>query len=344
MNAIWQDKEIRFDLPFSQLRMRPGEKILDRLDSVEDTKGNGGTRGRLAVTNLRIIWHSISSPRINLCIGYNCFLSVTTKVVRSALRGTAEALYILTTYNNSRYEFIFTNLIPGNMRHFTSVMGVHKAYISSRLYRELKLRGAIVHNKQLKVLPSEQIHTSQHGVWNLSSDTGNLGTMIITNVRIVWFADINETFNVSLPYIQIDNIRIRDSKFGEALVIVTNGPGGGYVLGFRVDPVDKLKPLLKELHTLHSIYVNKPVFGVQYTWTNQPIPDTPEKSVDEDFEEIGEPRGEMGPTIYLASQAAQKDGAKVDETPVYSPYLGLAIEPPREGFTLKGLWEVLPSM
>lgn len=92
MEPIWQDREIRFDIPFtlvykyfmllhtfmvkiclyifSQMRMRQGEKILDRLDSVEDTKGNGGTRGRLAVTNLRIIWHSISSPRINLCMLY----------------------------------------------------------------------------------------------------------------------------------------------------------------------------------------------------------------------------------------------------------------------------------
>lgn len=63
-----------------------------------------------------------------LGIGYNCILSVTTKVVRSALRGNAEALYILTTYKASRYEFIFTNLIPGNMRHFTSVMGVQKYF------------------------------------------------------------------------------------------------------------------------------------------------------------------------------------------------------------------------
>lgn len=29
--------------------------------------------------------------------------------------------------------------------------------MSSRLYRELKLRGAIVQNKQLKVLPLEQV-------------------------------------------------------------------------------------------------------------------------------------------------------------------------------------------
>jgi len=37
-----------------------------------------------------------------------------------------EALHILTKSNNTRFEFIFTNLIAGNSRHFTSVMGVHK--------------------------------------------------------------------------------------------------------------------------------------------------------------------------------------------------------------------------
>jgi hypothetical protein len=42
------------------------------------------------------------------------------------LRGVTEALHILTKANNTRFEFIFTNLIAGNSRHFTSVMGVHK--------------------------------------------------------------------------------------------------------------------------------------------------------------------------------------------------------------------------
>jgi hypothetical protein len=42
------------------------------------------------------------------------------------LRGVTEALHILTKSNNTRFEFIFTNLIPENSRHFTSMMGVHK--------------------------------------------------------------------------------------------------------------------------------------------------------------------------------------------------------------------------
>ena len=41
------------------------------------------------------------------------------------------------------------------------------------------------------------------GVWNLSSDQGNLGTFFVTNVRVVWHASLAESFNVSMPYIQV---------------------------------------------------------------------------------------------------------------------------------------------
>ena len=29
------------------MKMRPGEKLIDKLDSVEDTKGNNGERGKI---------------------------------------------------------------------------------------------------------------------------------------------------------------------------------------------------------------------------------------------------------------------------------------------------------
>ena len=35
---------------------------------------------------------------------------------------------------------------------------------------------------------------------------GNLGTSIITNVRVVWYAQMNELFNISIPYIQIASV------------------------------------------------------------------------------------------------------------------------------------------
>lgn len=47
--------------------MRNGEKVIDRLEFVEDTKGNSGDKGVLVITNLRSIWHSMTLARISLC-------------------------------------------------------------------------------------------------------------------------------------------------------------------------------------------------------------------------------------------------------------------------------------
>lgn len=47
--------------------MRNGEKIIDRLEFIEDTKGNSGDKGVLIITNLRAIWHSMTLARISLC-------------------------------------------------------------------------------------------------------------------------------------------------------------------------------------------------------------------------------------------------------------------------------------
>lgn len=41
------------------------------------------------------------------------------------------------------------------------------------------------------------------GVWNLSSDQGNLGSFFVTNIRVVWHAALAENFNVSIPYVQM---------------------------------------------------------------------------------------------------------------------------------------------
>lgn len=76
-------------------------------------------------------------------------------------------------------------------------------------------------------MPSLQVN----GVWNLSSEHGNLGTFFITSVRLVWHANLVESFNVSIPYMQISSVRVRESKFGQALVVETHQQSGGYILG-----------------------------------------------------------------------------------------------------------------
>lgn len=137
-------------------------------------------------------------------------------------------------------------------------------YQNTSLYRELKLRGAILTDGQLNILPQEQVYKQMNGVYNLSSDQGNLGVFVVTNIRLVWFADSNESFNISLPFMQMINLRIRESKYGLALVIQTAQTAGNYVLGFRIDPSEKLHEVYKELSALFAVYSQTPIFGVNY--------------------------------------------------------------------------------
>lgn len=39
---------------------------------------------------------------------------------------------------------------------------------------------------------------------------------------------------------------------------------GGYVLGFKIDPVEKLQESVKEINSLHKVYSASPIFGVCY--------------------------------------------------------------------------------
>lgn len=337
LDALWEDRDVRFDVSSQQMKTRPGEVLIDCLDSIEDTKGNNGDRGRLLVTNLRIIWHSLALPRVNLSIGYNCILSITTRTANSKLRGQTEALYILTKCNSTRFEFIFTNLVPGSPRLFTSVIAVHRAYETSKMYRDFKLRSALIQNKQLRLLPQEHVYDKVNGVWNLSSDQGNLGTFFITNVRIVWHANMNESFNVSIPYLQIRSIKIRDSKFGLALVIESSQQSGGYVLGFKIDPVEKLQESVKEINSLHKVYSASPIFGVDYEMEEKPQP--LEALTVEQIQDDVEIDSDDHTDAFVAYFA---DGNKQqDREPVFSEELGLAIEKLKDGFTLQGLWEVM---
>ena len=265
--GVWQDREIRFDAQPSLLELRVGETPIDSINSVEDTKGNNGEKGSLSITNLRLIWICHRNQRINLSIGYSAVLSLNIRTANSRLRGNTQALYVMTKYNNSRFEFVFTNLVRQSPRLFTTVQAVYRAYDTSRLFRELKLRGAIIKNKQLVLLPNEQMYNRVNGVWNLSSDQGNLGTFFITNVRrtslphpraprvperapflawqvrLVWHANQAENFNVSIPYMQMKVVRVRDSKFGPALVVETAQRCGGYILGPPRDSTRR-RPLL----------------------------------------------------------------------------------------------------
>ena len=58
---------------------------------------------------------------------------------------------------------------------------------------------------------------------------------------------------------------MRESKFGKALVLETFAKAGGYILGFRVDPQDRIAEVFQEIHSLFQIYSVGPLFGVDFT-------------------------------------------------------------------------------
>merc|ERR1719161_1688108 len=219
----------------------------------------------MIVTNLRLMWTSAKSARTNLSIGLNCITGVSIRLVNSKLRGNSQAMFVMTRFNSTRFEFIFTSLVKNSPRLFTTVQAVFKSYESTKLYRDLKLRGAIIKDKELVMLPNEQVYDKIAGIWNLSSDQGNLGVFFITNVRVVWFASLAENFNVSIPYLQIKNISVRNSKFGQAMVIETTASSGGYILGFRADPVDHLEEVYTQINNLWKVFSTTPIFGVDFS-------------------------------------------------------------------------------
>ncbi len=127
VNFIWQDRDVRFDINKKLLECRKGEKIIDSINSVEDTKGNNGERGSLIVTNLRLIWVSHQKSSINLSIGFSAITNATIRKARSKLRGDTQALCIMAKFN-SKFEFIFTSLVKNSPRLFTTVQSVLRSY------------------------------------------------------------------------------------------------------------------------------------------------------------------------------------------------------------------------
>ena len=343
--SVWQDREIKFDVAESFLELRTGEFQIDRMGRVEDTKGNNGESGELVVTNLRILWIASRRARTNLSVGYNSIVSINIKSASSRLRGRTQALYVMTKFQGSRFEFIFTNLVNDSPRLFTTVQAVFRAYDTSKLYRDLKLRCAIIADKELKLLPKEEVYNKIPGVWNLSNDRGNLGTFHVTNVRVVWHANAAENFNVSVPYVQIRSATLRESKFGRCLVINTTQRSGGYVLGFRVEPAERLPTVHQEIDALLRVFGQNPVFGVEFSVEEkaESIERVTVARESDDVEIVDERGGEDNAAAFAAyyAEGGDRGGAGAGESePTFDPTLGLAVEPLPEGTTPAQLWNI----
>lgn len=336
-DEVWQ--EVRFDSPNAFLEARRGEVTLEALDQVEDTKGNNGVVGELTLTNLRIIWVNKKVRRTNISVGLGNITSLSVLPANSRLKGSCSSLYVLTRLNQQRFEFIFTALADTSSSLPSMAMALLAAFDASRPYRELKLRGALLVDNELQLLPREVAYSRVNGVWNLSSEAGNLGTFYITNCRVVWFSSMSNAFNVSIPLLQVKAVKVCNSaKFGVALVIETSPQSGGYVLGFKVDPRETLDYVHKELSSLLQAYTNDPIYGVEYdVGAAIDVVHAPAARPEDESDVVETVAGSDAWAAYCADGDVAGEGRE----PVYSSELGLAMETPRDGASIQQLWGIL---
>lgn len=134
-------------------------------------------------------------------------------------------------------------------------------------------------------------------------------------------------------------------------MIQTADTGGGYVLGFRIDPIERLNEIYKELISLHAIYTENPNFGVRYDCMDAKNRIEKMKEAEEfkteEFQEIDERQEREVNTklnTYLAEGMPVAGTEAPIREPVYCKELGFAMERIREGYKLQDLWDVLPRV
>merc|ERR1712071_109036 len=377
---LWQDREIQFDVSEAKLKLRPGETMITKFNQVEDTKGNNGEMGKLVITNVRLIWTANRYKRINLSVGLNNILSITVKSVHSRLRGgDVQSLALLTQQHSAasktRYEFQFTILtdVHSGLKD-SSIHNVLKAsqaaYDRTRLFREVKLRAVNLtqpgSKSALNLLHGEQVIHTIDGVWSLSSDSGNLGQLILTNIRVIWLARLVQDYNLTVPWCSISTVAVKDSKFDKALVIDTYGKGindvasQSYTLGFRLDNTDRLNSVLKNMEQLLTTFRTQPIFGVDIKEDKAFQALIEESKVKDGY--IGKragaklndtthdsPGDDISASTYIDStikaknyEVFQNSTSNVDKSNVkyfYCQELGLAVQELQPGQSLDSLWK-----
>jgi Bardet-Biedl syndrome 5 protein len=169
-----------------------------------------------------------------------------------------------------------------------------------------------------------------------------------------WCVTFYQHFAATITLLSLQkSIRVRDSKFGLALVIETMPQSGAYVLGFRVDPSELLYQTAQEIQNIHQVFSVEPVFGVSYAQDDKvecprvyyhsnscyvlqptPLSQLKVKRKPDDVEIVGEEEENDAFAMYFADVNKHRD-----REPVFNSELGLAIESLPDGITLENLWQ-----
>lgn len=59
---------------------------------------------------------------------------------------------------------------------------------------------------------------------------------------------------------------------------------GNFILGFKVDPEEKLLTIYKELTSLRTVFLNNPIYGVEYKWKSNTKMEEQKEDILDDLE------------------------------------------------------------
>ena len=228
-NTLWQDHQVLFNCSKSEFIFGKGEETYKTMSNIEDLKGN--EIGTFIFTNLRLIWYNNKNPKINQSIGYDCIEHLEKKTSDSMMTGQSNILSINCKVDKNRYELEYRHLSDVKNDPYINLTNILKLYEEGRIYREMKQNTEDIldkENKKLIFLKSEKMMETYKSISinvNNENDTinnkiGNIGTLYLTNLRIIWINDKKDSYNLSLPYVQISSIiGENNSSFGISLKI-----------------------------------------------------------------------------------------------------------------------------
>lgn len=114
------------------------------------------------------------------------------------------------------------------------------------------------------------------------------------------------------------------------------------IIGFRIDPVERLEETTQEIQKLHQLFSSSPIFGVDFTLESEApsIAQLLQARVEEDTDLIEESEDVHALAAYYAEGTAGEDDSKF-EAVQFDATVGLAVEGMQEGVTLESLWRVI---
>ena len=228
-----------------------GEEIILSLSDVEDVRGATGSVGMFLVTPLRIIWRMKNdldrkAGQVDLSVGLDCTTELVTRRRENRAKGKIVEFDLWCVYNARKFQFIFHVDLEQEPR-LSELDAILKAFRATRLQREMKISGNLSKHGDLILLPGETLITKMDHVTNLANDRGGRGFMSMTNIRMTWQSEHNPTFNMSIPLVHLLSIGIRNSRYGEAIVIKTSPLAGSYLLGFKLEPGVNMQAAVTEV-------------------------------------------------------------------------------------------------